>query len=297
MAPRLPPTPACQAYSPRVPNPYGYQPSLGAGVTFIVLFACSALIHAWQSFRNRKTTPWLWVFFLGAIFECVGWIARTLNHNCAYSVTYFKVQIAILISAPAFIQAGIYAILWVMTLLIGRHILPLPPKIYVITILVLDFVCLSLQAIGGGLAGAAFSKGTSTEPGTITMVVGIVIQLVSTCVFSVLLNLALYRGFDTIQKNKHLMILSGATLLAVACMIIRGVYRSIELLQGWRGALITSEKYTIALEGSMMILALVIFNVFNPGALFAKAKATLPEHGSAPLAEVDRIEKGREGSE
>lgn len=129
------------------------------------------------------------------------------------------------------------------------------------------------------------------------MVVGIIAQLISTCVFSILFTLALYRGFGTIQKNKHLMILSGATLLAVACMIIRGVYRSIELLQGWRGYLITSEKYTIALEGCMMILALAVFNIFNPGALFAKARATMPEHREAPLAEVDRIEKGWEGSE
>ena len=169
--------------------------------------------------------------------------------------------------------------------MIGGYILPFRPKIYVVTILVVDFLCLSLQAIGGGVAGAAFSKGTATQPGTNTMVVGIIIQLVSTCIFSVLLNLALYRGFETIHKNKHLMLLCAATLLAVACMIVRAVYRSIELLQGWRGNLITTERYAIALEGSMMFLALVIFNIANPGALFAKARAAMHEAGDLPLAD------------
>lgn len=183
-----------------------------------------------------------------------------------------------------------------MVLILGRHLLPFPPKVYVITILVVDFSCLSLQAIGGGLAGAAFSKGTSTAPGTNIMVVGILAQLVSTCVFSVLFNNALYRGFDQITRNKHLMILCGATLLSVACMIVRGVYRSIELLQGWRGYLITTERFTVALEGSMMILAVAIFNVFNPGRLLALAKAELDRPSVQPLAAVGSIEKSDESS-
>ncbi len=165
-----------------------------------------------------------------------------------------------------------------MVLFLGPHTSPLPPKVYIITFLIVDVVCLSLQAIGGGLAGAAFSNKTSTVPGTNTMVVGIVTQLVSTCLFAVLLNYAFIKGYRQIRQNRHLMLLSGATLLSIACMIIRGVYRSIELLQGWRGYLITTERYAIALEGCMMFIAVAVLNVYHPGRLLAKAKQSLGDN-------------------
>lgn len=92
----LPRTPACLPYNPRIPNPYGYHPSLAPAVVLIVLFGISAAIHAWQSYRYR--TPWHWAFFLGAFFEAVGWIARAVTYKCAYSVTMFKMQLAVLIS-------------------------------------------------------------------------------------------------------------------------------------------------------------------------------------------------------
>jgi hypothetical protein len=46
---------------------YGYQPSLGAGITFCVLFGGSMLGHAFVSFRYR--TWWQIVFSIGALSE------------------------------------------------------------------------------------------------------------------------------------------------------------------------------------------------------------------------------------
>ncbi|KAF4622698.1 hypothetical protein G7Y89_g14330 [Cudoniella acicularis] len=65
--------------------------------------------------------------------------------------------------------------------------------------------------------------------------------------------------------------LSGAMILAIACMVARGVYRTIKLLQGWEGYLSTTEAYVIALDGSM-IIALVALNVCNPGELLQQAR-------------------------
>lgn len=131
------------------------------------------------------------------------------------------------------------------------------------------------------------------------MVAGIIIQLISTCVFAVLLNIVFFRGWSTIRADTNLMLLAAATLLSVACMIIRGVYRSIELLQGWRGELITDETYVIALEGSMMFVAVAVFNIFNPGMLLAKSRARtpVPEHGligNDDTAETAPVAKGPE---
>lgn len=50
------------------------------------------------------------------------------------------------------------------------------------------------------------------------------------------------------------------------------VSRSTELLQGWRGYLFTHEIYTIVLDAVMVLLSLLVFNIFNPAILIAKAR-------------------------
>lgn len=59
--------------------------------------------------------------------------------------------------------------------------------------------------------------------------------------------------------------LLGAMILSVVCIYIRSIYRTIELLQGWDGYLITHESYFIGLDGAMMIVAVAVFNFVHPG--------------------------------
>lgn len=222
-------------------------------------------------------------FVVGSGLECLGWIARAAGHTCSYSRTLFTMQTAVLImgtsakineegqykadinTGPAWTQAGIYITLWVVIVLLGRHVSPLPPRTYLIICVCVDIVCLSLQATGGGLAGAAYQNGTSTQPGTTTMVAGIIAQLVLTCVFSVILAIVVWRGASQIRKNKPMLRVVCVMILAAAMMIMRGVYRSIELAEGWRGKLITVEVYVVVLDAVPMIIAMGAF-VFTPPA-------------------------------
>lgn len=302
-------------YDPHVPNPYGYHPSLAVGIIFLILFGTSMAMHVWQAFHYR--TRWLAAFALGAFGEFVGWIARTVAYRCSYSVRFFEMQLASLImgekttplsvlaqltrsTALAFTTAGIYIILSVLIPIVGLHTSPLPPKPYLVIFMIVDFFSLLLQAIGGGMAVAAFTRNTDTRPSTYIMVSGILFQLVSTCVFATLFEIPFFRASTTIRMNKHLLVICSATMLSVTCMIIRGVYRSIELLQGWRGYLITNERFTIALDGTMMFIAVAIFNLCRPGDLFPKARATAQAQLQT-LAEADieleRKDKGKERSQ
>lgn len=49
----------CQALIPGVRSTYGYVPSLGAGVTFDVLFGLSLLLHLFNGIKYREITSWL----------------------------------------------------------------------------------------------------------------------------------------------------------------------------------------------------------------------------------------------
>ncbi|WVQ94650.1 hypothetical protein IAU59_001730 [Kwoniella sp. CBS 9459] len=57
---------------------------------------------------------------------------------------------------------------------------------------------------------------------------------------------------------------------ASAMIFVRGIYRSIELAQGWSGYLITHEPYFIYLDGLPMVLCLAAFAVSHPGWLLPR---------------------------
>ncbi|CAD0086263.1 unnamed protein product [Aureobasidium vineae] len=274
--------PPCAPYG-AYPSSYGYQPSLAAGVFFSVCFGLYTLSNVVQTFRTRCW--WMGLFFsCGTILELVGWIGRTVAHSCSYSGEVNTMQIASLIMGPAYTQSGVYIALWMIVKILGREVLPVPPKLYLLVIFSVDCVCLSLQAIGGGLAGAAFDQGTSTSTGTTIMVVGIIAQLVSGMVFAGFLCIVFPRGASKIKANRSLLLACVAIVISTTMMNLRGFYRSIELCQGWRGPLITKQGYVIGLDAAPMLIAMGVLAVLNPSVLLRRAeKAQIVEESGSPL--------------
>ena len=115
------------------------------------------------------------------------------------------------------------------------------------------------------------------------MVAGILFQLASLCTFALLFGRVLwkvymvhYNGAPTLGRleEKNLWILAIATTLSMTLLVIRGIYRAVELLQGWQGYLITREVYFIAFDGSLMVAAIGIFNILNPAYLMGPPKVS-----------------------
>ncbi|ODN74501.1 hypothetical protein L202_06880 [Cryptococcus amylolentus CBS 6039] len=70
-----------------------------------------------------------------------------------------------------------------------------------------------------------------------------------------------FRNEELVRGWKFVMIGTGICSLMI---IIRGIYRSVELVQGWEGHLITHEVYQDTLDGIPMTLALAAVAVFHP---------------------------------
>ena len=49
-----------------------------------------------------------------------------------------------------------------------------------------------------------------------------------------------------------------------------GIFRSIELNDGWTGPIVTNQALTIGLDGAPMVLAVTVYNVIHPGWLLPK---------------------------
>ncbi|KAI4187883.1 MAG: hypothetical protein L6R41_002503 [Letrouitia leprolyta] len=273
--------PACSSFDPNNPPSYGYTPSLAAGIIFVILFGIATTAHLTQTILSRRW--WLLTFVLGGIGELLGWIARTWASQCVYSDLAFKIQISTLIFSPAFFAAGIYIILGYIIRIFGPHTSPLTAEQYLWIFCTIDSISLLLQAVGGGMASAAGSEPDGdVKPGTNTMIAGIVFQLVANVVFASFFasviaktyqkgkgilsvdNLSFSHKERPLTTTKRLRILAGATTISTLALIARGVYRSIELIQGWRGYLITTESYFIGLDGVLMVIAVSVFVVANP---------------------------------
>lgn len=210
----------------------------------------------------------------------------------SYGRQWLILHVAIV--APAFTTAGIYGILALVVPIVGRDKSPLSPRLYLIIFMLVDFFSGSLQAIGGGLAAAAFSENEDPEPGTYTMLAGIAWQLAGTVVFALLLEFVIIRARHDIWHNPHLVRVVVATMLSITCVVVRGIYRTMELSEGWRGYLITHERFTVALDASMIFVSLSVFNIWNPGFLIPRAKTHAEtETSQNQTAGNDRFEVGR----
>ncbi|EPS35328.1 hypothetical protein H072_11294 [Dactylellina haptotyla CBS 200.50] len=260
----------CHAPIPGVNPSYGYFPSEAAGIAFLVLFGLSTIGHVYASIKGRHY--WYLCFAVGTISEMIGWGGRLWSSECPYNNNAFLMQISTLIFAPAFFTGGIYYILKQFIDITGREYSLIPPSLYLWIFITVDVLSLAIQAAGGGLASSASSQpGGNTATGTNIMVAGVIFQMVSITVFCVFYGAFLWKSRN-IQLEKAIMWLTYATVISVTCIYIRSIYRTIELLEGWNGYLITTERFFIALDGTMMIIAVGIYNIVHPALLLPNPK-------------------------
>lgn len=175
-----------------------------------------------------------------------------------------------LLTAPVFFTAAIYVLLGRLIQILGRDSSILSPSLYLWIFCTCDVISLIVQAIGGGMASSASSQvGGNTALGTNIMVAGIVFQMFSISVFVLcavdFLRRTLRHYHLPQLRSGSIVPLFGAMTLSVLCIYIRSIYRTIELLQGWHGYLISHQSYFIALDGAMMVVAVGVFNLVHPG--------------------------------
>ncbi|KAG8948799.1 hypothetical protein FRC04_009262 [Tulasnella sp. 424] len=70
-------------------------------------------------------------------------------------------------------------------------------------------------------------------------------------------------GRQRITRKMGLMLLG--LVIATVFIYVRSIYRTIELLDGWNGPIITNETLFNVLDGMQILLAMVTLNVLHPG--------------------------------
>ncbi|KAK8022293.1 hypothetical protein PG993_013060 [Apiospora rasikravindrae] len=180
------------------------------------------------------------------------------------------------------------------------------------TVLAKADLFLPIQAIGAAMAASAQRTRKNPTPGTNAMITGIVFQLATMAVFAGLAVDFLRRisksslspdrsigGFDNggVVPKKYYSVLT-ALFISLVCIVARNLFRVAELAEGWTGHLVLHERYFVALDGFLMVLAVWIFIVLDPARIVDENRDlfTRPADASRIInkgsLEVEEVERG-----
>ncbi|KAI0636097.1 RTA1 like protein [Trametes polyzona] len=270
---------------------YGYLPTAWASILFTVLFIISTLLHLGQAIRSR--TWWLlYTVCLAGFGEVLGWACRTLSHYKPLDNNAYLIQTVVLIVSPTPLIGALFITFGRLSARMGQQYSRLSPRLYSRIFFTCDFVALLIQSVGGGIAATANHNPDTSKLGSNIMLGGIVFQLVSLTVFCILLVEYLVRrikdrpikrappsnaypygasvpfigeapGFGQ-PLEKPLMRLAYALCAESLLLYIRGVYRTVELADGWGGMVIRTQYLFFIFDGVMVFLTMAIMNAFHP---------------------------------
>ncbi|CAE6432776.1 unnamed protein product, partial [Rhizoctonia solani] len=191
---------------------------------------------------------------------------------------------------------------------LGAEYSRMPARLYSIIFISADVTALVIQAVGGAMASIADTLDGAERGGRI-MLAGIVIQLVAVVLYTILgvdfvVRFSLDRPARSkvmSEQRKHagwihvprgiVWMLVGLSI-ATVFIIIRSIYRTIELTDGWNGTIISTEKWFNWFDGAPIVVAMFAFNLFHPGFLLRNLESEnrLP---ASKDSSTERIEMAR----
>jgi len=269
-----------------------------------------------QSIRYRLWW-WLPTVFTCGIVEIIGWAGRAWGSQNPWSLNPYLMQICCTIFAPSFMTAAMFIIFVRIIMIVGPEYSRLTPKIYSYLFVGVDLVALVIQSIGGAQAASAStpqgsSNGAHIMVGGIIVQMAAITAYALTSVeyFWRVSRGRPIRGTAALSGNRFPLaglaqpqetedkdtpaastaqlsglqrltapvksLIFGLTLTTVL-VYVRSIYRTIELLDGWGGPIITNQTLFDCLDGVPIFLAMVTLNVFHPGRLIPAAMPATPE--------------------
>ncbi|CAE6454412.1 unnamed protein product [Rhizoctonia solani] len=215
-------------------------------------------------------------------------------------------RIVATIICPSFMTAAMFIILPKIINKLGTKYSLMSPRLYSILFITADVVALIIRALGGGKAAMADTI-QDAKKGAKLMLVGIIIQLVAMVLFALLgLEFIARYGYDRPARSKIInepskctgwSSVSRRTVLMVLALgivtvfvLIRTIYRTAELADGWTGTIIATEKWFNWFDAAPIVVAMFTFNAFHPGCLLIDSGRGKMLPVSRRSVSVDRIE-------
>ncbi|TFY55712.1 hypothetical protein EVG20_g9216 [Dentipellis fragilis] len=230
-----------------------YIPSNPLTLTSHLLFEAVAVVHLVCMWRSRSW--WMSVLVIGELTMSFGLICRWPLHRDPDSRIWYIVQSMFTVLSPCFFIAADYMVLGrlVRSIDCKQHLRLVSPRRITIIFITSDILTFLIQIF----------------------LVGLIIQLLSFLLFTALFLTFVYRvrkyepriwGRDS---SKHWYwdwrTFTGAITVNCIGIIIRSVYRTVEMSQGFSGPLSTTEGFFYGLDTLPLFIAVVVYVPFWPG--------------------------------
>ncbi|KAF7549425.1 hypothetical protein G7Z17_g6390 [Cylindrodendrum hubeiense] len=245
---------------------YTYRPSLAANVALAALFGALGLVHLFLGIR-WKSWGFMGGMLAGCISEVVGYIGRVLLYNNPFSFNAFMIQIVCLTIAPVFYTASIYVTLSKTINFFSPELSRFKPQLFIWIFIPFDIVCLILQAAGGAMS----TSNDSGDLGVDISMAGLILQVIVLVAFIVAFADYMVRYVRSGQATAfgwRLNAFFGGLSASILLILVRCVFRVVELQDGYDGSLIKHEVPFIILEGIVIVLAAMALCFGHPGLVF-----------------------------
>lgn len=259
---------------------YKYLPNLTGNSIGLALVSLEFIVQSGLGIYFKQW--WFlctWDIGIGLLMS--GYALRLHSRTNLYDAQAYQAQYSVFIFAPVFIMAGVYNQLSRLIRVYGTQFAHFKPKFYTIFFICCDVVSLLMQGAGGGLSAGGASGQYQT--GINIIIAGIAFQCFSmVCFLFCLLSFAwkiskaspmeFEPRFSNVRNTRHFRLFIPAVLGCWVFVMVRSIYRLVELGEGWGGPLMSKEVPFFILEGLMMILAIACLTIVYPGFFFDARK-------------------------
>lgn len=162
----------------------------------------------------------------------------------------------------------------------------MPPLYYTRLFITCDIISLILQGAGGGIASVKAQADEDPALGNNIMLAGVSFQVFTLSMFICFSLDFFYRAFrvrndpdawdhrfERLRNTKRFKGFLAALAWSTILILIRSIYRLVEMAEGWTGELIRDEVLFFVLEGVMVIAAVLALNGLHPGLAMKEAYA------------------------
>ncbi|KIK54155.1 hypothetical protein GYMLUDRAFT_177855 [Collybiopsis luxurians FD-317 M1] len=238
------------------------------GLVIFVAIAQSLCIWKWGAKFMLSMT-------IGAYTFAFGLSTRFGLHIHPESKGLYIVEYLFVVLSPCAFIAAEYVLLGRLAryLRCDKYLMVTSRRI-TITFISSDITTFLIQALGGALSISANDEPLALT-GSRIFLAGLALQLLSfltfTCIFLVFLYRVRKHEHDVYVKDEALVwyadwrALAGTMIVSCIGILIRSVYRTIELSEGFQGHLATTESFFYGLDTLPLFIAIVVYLPFWPG--------------------------------
>ncbi|KAF2624450.1 parasitic phase-specific protein PSP-1 [Macroventuria anomochaeta] len=250
---------------------FQYLPSIPANAIFISVFSLLLAVHLIQGVWYKAWT-YMACMAIGCGLELVGYAGRVMLHENPFDFNAFLLNLIPITIAPVFFCAAIYVQLTQVINYTDRSISRFNPRFISFIFIPCDIISLVLQGTGGALSAGAETV-SETDLGVDVSKAGLIFQVITLIVFiglSADYFFALRRRHRRIgmKTERELRIVLGWLSAATILILIRCVFRIVELKDGYFAPAFRDEGTFIAFESVFMCIGVACMNIGHPARAF-----------------------------